>query len=339
MQDLVAVDFVTPMRAFGITGTRASCVASSSPTMGTEMGTEPMTLRLVVSDDGGATWRASGSRPPVAGQNGPMNSTVECTTGNRCFLAANGTLVATTSAGQRWSTVRLGHPVVTLARIGSVIYAGTSGDWRAWRDSGSADAFVPGAPLPTPSNGTYWTFTVGPGPMDVVAQPNAGDSPSSLMLSSSDGAMTWRSIPNPCIGQGPPGQVAALDSGQLAMICIGGAAAGSEDKSFFVSSAARNSWVRRAALRSLDGPNPSHIPSEDYGALAAPFLDEVLMATTDRLAISTDGGGHWSDTTGSASFDGGGFLATFHFFGHAGVVFVPRVGLWHSVDGHSWAPA
>ena len=90
--------------------------------------------------------------------------------------------------------------------------------------------------------------SLGPEPNDaVVASSKYGDEPAQLAVTT-NGGTSWSSVGDPCSHDwvGLTALTQSADA-KIALLCFGGAAAGSGTRGFYVSTNRGRSWVLRAA--------------------------------------------------------------------------------------------
>ena len=137
------------------------------------------------------------------------------------------------------------------------------------------------------AQGVFWAMLH---PAIVTAQ---GNQVLSTLYRSLDG-VTWRSEPQPC-PSATFASVAAATSGRVFIVCAGGGAAGSQEKSAYTSHNGGASYVRMA-----DPPLAG-----DFEAIAASPTDVSVAAASGATMIyaSFDGARTWTTTLGVG--DGG----------------------------------
>jgi len=351
--DLVAVTFVAPDDGFGVTVSQLACRTKE----GKSEATQAFPVRVVTSADGGHTWKVIGkTAPPGVVPAQPGKVVVAFASPQRGWISANGHLDETVDGGRRWTASHLGRAlVVTVARVGNVVFAVTSDPWRLWRLDLPSGTWTRGVVIPSAGVPVYVTTlfaltALGPEPNEaVVATANYGDIPPEIAVTRNGGA-SWRVSADPCTHPTWVGVAALAEAadGTMAVLCAGGSAAGSGTRGFYVSTDSGATWGLRAADTDLSGPNRSGIPLGDSGdVLAALSAGRFFLAVADGFAASDDGGRHWSGVavggvSGREGFDLGaaGGEGSFAVLTPSETwLLAPGVGLFRTTDGRAWRAA
>jgi photosystem II stability/assembly factor-like uncharacterized protein len=340
--DLAAVDFLTPNSGLALITSGLSCTATTSATAKEPVG-------LARSTDGGHSWvvvSATGPRNVTTNSYQPITLAFSSTTTG--WVSANGTLAETVDGGHHWSSVRLGPgQVLTVARVGSVIEAVTSGPSYLWTLSLPNGHWRHSAPIPTMvgSNANAESLeltSLGPEPSHaVVATRKYGDEAPELAVTTNSGT-SWSSVGDPCSSWVTVGALTQSSDGEIALVCDGGAAAGSGTRGFYVSTNRGRSWMLRAADTNLAGPNPSGLDLQDSDtALVSPLPGRFLDATENLLSASVDGGRHWKRVASSADWGPIGLpgIGGFDVLNATHVWLLARgVQLLGTTNGITWVP-
>lgn len=341
--DLAAVDFLTPDIGLGLVAKDLGCAAPTSATA-------KETVGLARSTDGGQSWAvviATGPANVATQPFGPI--TLAFSSATTGWVSANGSLEETVDGGHDWRSVRLGPGhVLTVTRTGSVIEAVTSGPSYLWTLGFPGRQWRHGAPVPTMTGSganaqSLELTSLGPEPNDaVVASSKYGDEPAQLAVTT-NGGTSWSSVGDPCSHDwvGLTALTQSADA-KIALLCFGGAAAGSGTRGFYVSTNRGRSWVLRAADTNLAGPNPSGLDLQDTGTtLASPRPGLFLDATENLLTTSLDGGRHWERAVGSSDWGTIGLpgVGGFDVLNARDVWLLARgVQLLKTTNGTTWLP-
>ena len=323
---LSTITFLSASAGFGVWARSARCGAS-----------------LVVTVNGGATWRVAGS-PIPASRNafGPFQQPeIVFTTQGVGWINGSGLLLATRDEGTHWSVLHLGPSVLGIDRFGSSLWAyvsscnagsrcrvrleATTAQTMSWHTVGLL-------PTAIESRGVVAARLTDEDAL--VAQGQVGVTQAYL---TNNGGHTWSSV-DPC-GQSrmSPEALTPTPSGDVFVVCSGGAAMGNEPKSLYRSTDGGRAWDLVATDPHLGPPYvPTPLPLGDFGDLAAPTTTELWMTTVNGVSETRDGGAHWSSAKQVVT-EGNGEFVTFSFVGPTrGWLLVPGVGLWTTTNGRSW---
>jgi hypothetical protein len=355
--DLQAVDFLSTTVGVGLTASRIACTASSAG----ESGNRAFPIRLAVSSDAGRSWTIEGTVAPPGAQTGvglgppgtrPSPAGGFAPPGMLAFVSPklgwveiDGQLSLTTDGGDAWQSVRLGaEPVAALHDAGGSVLAVTWGSWQLWRADTASHRWKLVSAIPVAAKTMFSTVVLGPAAEDaVVATTRYGDAPSQI-AETSDAGRNWSVVPDPCHGPYWLTATALAESpdGTMAIVCLGGAAAGSADHGFYVSNARGRTWSVRAEVTNLASPGHSGLPLQDTNeVLAAPTSGRFFLETANTFSESTDGGQHWSAVVGVGSVLAagvGGFVALDFVDPDHGWALFPGEGVIATVDGLHWKP-
>lgn len=254
---------------------------------------------LYQTSDGGRTWRRVPSRPVEALE--PSAGTVVRVVYDHggCPGPCTRTVQETTAGSAAWHT---------LLRIPLASGHGGVSSQVAWQ--GTSVIYVP----------VYGNLAAGFG--------------QAVIFRSTDGGSSWQQLTDPCFGTGQPVHdtvgLAAAPGGYLAVLCL--SRTGTGPAFVLTSGDYGSSW----------GP-PRLVPGgtrSNLGLIAAASPGRLVVASggvtgsgpfTYRLAVSTDGGRHWSTAvTATAQINPQSPGAAFLGFEDA------RVGRWISDTGHIW---
>ena len=201
----------------------------------------------------------------------------------------------TSDGGEHWAAVASpGGPIADLEVIDSQVLALTSG--ALYR-----------RPL---AGGSWSVVTQVSNPSVIATQARvAAVLDGSKVIVTSDGGLSTTTEATPCnaIGVAEPSSVAVTGSGSLALLCAGGAAAGSVQKTVYVSDDLGAQWTKAGSP-----PNGG-----DPAALSAGTPGQLVVAAesgASELYYSADGGGQWSTAwyagDGGQGFNDLGFTTT-----------------------------
>jgi len=297
--------------------------------------------RLVITSDGGMTWRLEGGPFPEPASDFSLISQPEIVflTRSDGWIDSSGVLITTRDGGTHWSVVHLGTWVQTISRFGSSLWA-----------------FV--APCKPMSRCRYWLKTttvastswrnVGPLPSSlgnfmplVVTRltlsnsvAGIGQMVTSPVVLTTDSGSRWASV-KACAPEGyVPISFARADPAVAWVLCLGGAAAGSSLKSLLRTTDGGKTWHLVAVDRSLSsGPRP--VPTDDGGVLAVSF-ERLWMATVNSLYASADSGKQWVSVSNVNPNGNGGFSMFSFVSATRGWLLVPGSGLWRTTNGRTW---
>jgi len=207
-----------------------------------------------------------------------------------------GELASTSDGGASWHPADLGAAVASVAELPGEALAVTWGKWQLWRSKSPSGPWRAVSTIPVAANPTEAEIALGPSAQDVLVATSHYGGPPLVMAETADGGRRWQRADGPCR---PPqwwtvSAVSQSPAGTIAVLCLGGAAAGSATHGLYVSGDRGRTWSLRAADTSLTGPNPSGIPLQDgFTALATPTDDLVYLGTENTFSASSDGGRHW----------------------------------------------
>jgi hypothetical protein len=334
---LAAIDFVSPSTGIGITSSSIPC--SLGPGGGS---TEPFPVVLVVSTDGGISWRTVGS--PLPESRAEAASTVlvfaSRTTG---FVELGGHLDHTSDGGRHWHRLRLGGAVVGLepSRLGVVALVVDSSR-RAAAAVLLSDKAASVLRMTSSVRGS-WNRATSSKEMAVLSGGDillAVPGKRSWSLFRSLGFFgRWRPVANPCPGW-PIDSIVPDGTHGVVAACNRGIGMFKSLKLIALSSDGGASWKTVAALRHL-GTDVSGLPVTDLLSLAVSPRGRLYMAASVELAMSSDDGHHWAPLMVArhlAGLPGNGSLAAdFSFVGRSGGwLLLPGEALLRTVNGRYW---
>jgi len=345
--DATAVSFADPIHGWSV---------GAAPSV--DGGPNPSCVMTQVSVDGGVTWSARGSVP--------MNVTqVVAQSSNEAWVWGPN-LAHTVDGGRHWTVLDRHGTTAGLAVQGASVWwlyrcgqpssvpmrvcvARSDDDGGHWQRSELPVRGLPDGPDPT-SLGTQFVRPNGLDGWLLVEDQIHGWQ----LWRSTDGAMTWQPLPEPCAGSTSPrpkvwvggvaneprGPLTALDGQHLFLICTGGAGGGWVGKDVLASSDGGLSWL-------WTGGNPAQFG--DASSMATPTLDTIVWSGgRTGLNASFDGGRTWTVPTstkpGVMFNPGDGGLWSIVFVspeqGWAiGQSAVTESVIWRTTDaGHSWTP-
>lgn len=341
--DLVAIDFLNTVEGVALTASQISC----RPAKPGAPGSRPFPSRLVDTANGGRTWTVEGGAAPPGAQLGAalvwVPRALVFVSPKIGWSELDSQLALTTDGGNTWHRVDLGQePVVALQDAGGEFFAVTSGHWQLWRADPSSLRWAPLSTIPVASGAVrfYSTIVLGPARADaVVATSKYGDAAPQLSQTS-DGGKSWQVIIDPCLSRWVTLMaLTEAPNGVIAVSCVGGAAAGSANHGFYVSTDRGRTWSRRAATTDLAHPGNSGLPLTDsYEVLATPGSGRYFLENAYSLSVSSDGGRHWSLVRGIGDQFGGagGFVPLDFVDPDHGWGLVSGQGIIATVDGLNW---
>jgi len=348
--DLQTVDFMSATVGVGLTASAMACTSPKGQTR-----TVPWPVRLALSTDAGHTWAIEGALGPPGSRpgtwpappgqspmptNGFASPAVLAFTSPRVGWAeVDGVLSRTADGGLSWQRANLGAPVAALADAGGSILAVTWGTWQLWRADSVSAAWQLVSAIPVAAKTTAAYIALGPGPEEaLVGTSRYGDAP--LVLAETDNAgKRWARVADPCAVHAWLAATALAESpgGTMAVLCLGGAAAGSADHGFYVSGDRGLSWSERAAVTDLANIGHSGLPLQDTAeVLAAPTAERFYIETENEFSVSVDGGRHWRPVSGVGHGNG---LFGIDFVGPGDGWAFAGGSLLATPDGLDWAPA
>jgi hypothetical protein len=344
--DLAAVTFISHRAGVAVTAAEVPC--QIGPGGG---GSRAFPLRLAQTEDGGHSWNVEGSASPPNIPHRPFPQVdLAFETVAKGWLSAGGKLEATDDGGRQWRTVNLdSQRVLAVQRVGQVVFTLTT--THLWRLASSSSRWAEGAALPAAMARSLVGATVitafGPATGDVVVVTSELGDLGPQGVESSDAGRRWQRVADPCAARNWVAVMAMAQTpdGQIFMLCGGGAAAGSGTRGLYVSSTRGSSWELRVADTNLALPNRSGLPVQDFGdVLVSPTNARLFLAVGNGFATSNDGGKQWTGeriagTSGGLGFNlqGAGGLSSFVELSPELLwMLTPGVGLFRSVDGHTW---
>ena len=257
---------------------------------------EPFPAWLVVSSDGGRTWRTMGSQLPRALSNG---TTLAFSSRARGWLDASGTLGFTADQGRSWEIVELGGTVESLAsEAGNVVALAvrSSGSTaRVWRLSATGTQREPEPVLrPPPRSQGSLLAVLRSGEVFVYLQPFQPSATTPLHEISTRQPQ-WRTMKMPPCVHGLFTSLVATAGDTLATTCgLEDVGMMHEPKAFFLSVSGGRTWQRRSAALIPGSPDASGIPTLVMMAPAASSPTTYYMATSNEVSVSRNAGRTWT---------------------------------------------
>ena len=334
----------------GLTASAMACTSSKGQTTSV-----PWPVQLTLSTDAGHSWTVEGALGPPGSRPGtraapsgqPPTPTggfappalLAFTSSAVGWAEVDGVLSHTADGGLSWQRADLGAPVAALADAGGGVLALTWGTWQLWRADSASAAWRFVSQVPVAAKTTVAYIALGPGPQEaLVGTSRYGDMPP-LLAETDNGGKSWVEVSDPCAVHHWLTATALAESpaGTIAVLCLGGAAAGSGDHGFYVSRNRGHGWQVRAEVTDLANIGRSGLPLQDTAeVVAAPSAERFYIETENEFSISVDGGRHWrplSRAGGGNGLFGIDFAAPDHGWAFAGG------GLLVTRDGAHWAPA
>lgn len=341
-----AVRFLSTQLGVGMTAGSFTCFRQASDGIDQTPITAPS--RLAVTRDGGRSWYVRGQPLPGlqpklgAGSQEILASSLE----DVWVLSSDGRLFESTDGGETWKPeARLPHPVVQIAADGRGVLAlsaprsGRSSRTVLERSDESGSGWsrlglprlltIPGAParLTVASPSVLLINTIG-------LDQNGGR----LYVSIDDGG-SWNRIAEPdwygnrCSSEFS--QVAAVNSRDWWILCVGGGGGGSSAKALLQTVNAGRSWHVTSAVRSLSAASRINaIPRAEPDALIAGSPTRLWLSLQNNLSESADGGFRWQDVP---AINPQGMTTTFDVLSsRIAWLLAPGGGLWRTTNGSAW---
>ena len=330
---LGSVLFMSARSGVAVTSSIISCPIGAGGLVG-----QDQPVRVAVTSDGGQRWIASGSSLPIPSQ-WDSDFQVVAVSGAEVwiFSASTDRLLETGNHGVTWVAQRLPGPVLAVAGSGGWLWALScprvspagclpvvsrmrlpGGGWIRTRP-------VTSVPVPAP-----WLSVVS----GAAAVVGLRGRKASLVASTTDGGASWSVRPAPA----DPGFTCGSQPGMFAAagrvwweLCSGGTPSmQGTNTALLRSDNAGRSWTVVAVT--IVG-RPGQLPTQAYG-FAAGSGGLLWIATSNVLAVSTDGGRRWSAVP---VVNPGGSVGQFDVLpGVATWLLAPSAGLWQTVNGLSW---
>jgi len=299
---------------------------------------------LVVSDDGGQSWRVTGSQlPPWLG---PSASTPVFGSLQRGWLDTGGQLAFTDDGGKTWQKLKLGRlpqgfSGVQLAASGRYVAALVanpfSGVLQVWRLSPTSTLRSSEPALHEPVRVQDQSLEVVPGTGQLVVYqvyfPGRSETLTAKIYAIGANQARWQAIPAPRCRLGSLDVVVPVGGRTLAAVCGQGLGGMHESKAFYVSTNDGRTWQERAQLNAWKGSRSS-MPFEDLVGLAASSASTYYMATVNELGVTHDSGRRWSQVYWGAS--GLAEMTTWFVDPQHGWILLPRAALLRTTDGLHW---
>lgn len=351
--ELGAVDFISPSFGVGLTAASVPCYRlvklRLSDTEGWSGGLREQQQRLAVTFDGGSSWELEGAPPTARLTRSIYTEQVFAMSPSEIWaLTADGALWWTVDSGSTWTRVRVGGPVLTVARSGERLWVLSCAV--ALTPSGCAarltiiDA-ITGASMQA-DTGAFSTDTTPqmsaqPANNAVIEASQYPDGAGELMVSS-DGGRRWHEQPAPD-WQGHQcwsSSTLATSGSTWWLLCGGNGAAGSVTQGLMRSTNAGRSWRVASQVTSLQAPyHPHGLTAAGVCSIAATGPNLLwLSLCRGGLGWSVDGGRRWSYVP-AGTVDSGGWGTAFDVLSqHDLWLLAPGIGLWRTIDGPTWEP-
>ncbi len=323
--------------------------------------------RLVLSQDGGATWRVAGSSFPVEGQ----FTTILFTSLRTGYVFGPAGLMETGDGGRTWRQAPLAGEVQRVIPI-------PGGD--TWAILNHCEG-VPGSNPPCPvsvfvsTDGRSWHETKSPPPVEESALGGAvlarvgtdsgylltWGAPLSGLAVTRDNGASWRPVRDPCAGAGAGGgsdtasfgmqDMAAIGGGQLWLICGAAPTPLGQPKSVYRSSDGGSQWTLEASTGLAPGAlQPvGHIPYQGDVSQLATVDPKIAWLGLGGVGVieTTDGGATWRSVDGvvlppagqaasPSSPVGVTFIRTDDGLIHDGWALAYGIGVWQTTDAVHW---
>jgi photosystem II stability/assembly factor-like uncharacterized protein len=335
--ELRGVDLLTRTEGVGVTFPMLVCSAS---------GVASYPAWLVVSNDGGQSWRIVGSQLPT--WLGPSASTPVFASLQTGWLDAGGQLAFTDDGGKTWQKVKLGSvppgfsgvQLVASGRYVAALVANpSSGVLQVWRLSPTSTQRSLAA-LVEPVRVQDQSLGVVPGTGQLVVYQVYFSGRSATLTAKiyAIGAnqASWQVIPAPKCRLGALDVVVPAGGQTLAAVCGQGLGMMHESKAFYVSINDGLTWQERAQLNAWKASSSS-MPFSDLVGLAASSASTYYMATANELGVTHDGGRTWSQVNfGAAGLAGLAEMTTSFVDPQHGWILLPRAALLRTTDGLHW---
>lgn len=333
--ELRGVDFLTRTRAVGVTFPLLACSTS---------GVASYPAWLVVSNDGGQSWRIIGSQIPS--WLGPKASSPVFASLQRGWLDAGGQLAFTDDGGKTWQKVKLGSvppgfsgvQLVASGRYVAALVANpSSGVLQVWRLSPTSTQRSLEPALVEPVRVQDQSLGVVPGTGQLVVYqvyfPGRSATLTAKIYAIGANQASWQVIPAPKCRLGALDVVVPVGGQTLAAVCGQGLGMMHESKAFYVSINDGLTWQERAQLNAWKASSSS-MPFSDLVGLAASSVSTYYMATANELGVTHDGGRTWSQVNFGAA--GLAEMTTSFVDPQHGWILLPRAALLRTTDGLHW---
>jgi hypothetical protein len=339
--ELVALSFVDHRHGFGI----------SEPQSANGLA---LPLEVVVTRDGGRSWRAVG---PAPGKHAlTARFVLHFMDVRNGFLRGSNGLFVTHDGGRTWAFQSLSGRVLAIASAGGRAWVGVttcpSSPAGGYGGSGctvgvevSDDRGRTWAPLAGVPHAAYEGGEVvaeSATAADFAAWRPAGPTGTGVLLTTTDGGTRWASAPLPCPDAYQLSGAFAIGGGTLWLACLGQGSGGTEGKVLYRSADAGGHWLAASGY-ALGGPtrSPGGAPVGSLEGLEAVTSSQAIVLTVNGgVQRSTDGGTTWQTVLPDVS----GFRGVLTFaddrFGWvaAYTASASAPGLWHTSDGGAeWA--
>lgn len=304
--------------------------------------------RLAVTRDGGRSWYVRGQPLPGVqpklggGSQEILASSLE----DVWVLSSDGRLLESVDGGEIWKPeLRLPRPVVHIAADGrDVLVLSASRSGRSSRavlersdQSGSGWTRL-GLPRLVTISGARTQLTVA-SPGVLLINTTGLDQNGGRLYASIDDGRSWDRIAEPhwygnrCSSEFS--LVAAVNSRDWWILCVGGAGGGSSAKALLQTVNAGQSWHVTSAVRSLQAASRiDAIPRAEPDALIAGSPTRLWLSLQNNLSESADGGFRWQDVP---AINPQGMTTTFDVVSsRIAWLLAPGAGLWRTTNGSAW---
>lgn len=335
--ELRGVDLLTRTEGVGVTFPRLVCSAS---------GVASYPAWLVVSNDGGQSWRIVGSQFPS--WLGPSASTPVFASMQQGWLDAGGQLAFTDDGGKTWQKVKLGEVPPSfsgdqLAASGRYLAALVPNPYsrvlQVWRLSRTSTQRSLEPALVEPVRVQDQSLEVVPGTGQLVVYevyfPGRSQTLTAKIYAIGANQASWQTIPAPKCRLGALDVVVPAGGQTLAAVCGQGLGMMHESKAFYVSINDGRTWQERAQLNAWKASSTS-MPFSDLVGLAASSASTYYMATANELGVTHDGGRTWSQVNFGVSELAE--MTTSFVDPQHGWILLPHAALLRTTDGLHWTP-
>lgn len=341
-----AVRFLSAQLGVGMTAGEFTCFRQTSGGIDQTAITAPS--RLAVTRDGGRSWYVRGQPLPGVQPKlgGGIQEIVASSLEDVWVLSSDGRVFESTDGGEIWRPeLRLPHPVLQIAADGrDVLALSAPRSGRSSRavlersdQSGSGWSRL-GLPRLLANSGARAQLTVA-SPGVLLINTIGLDQNSGRLYASIDDGRSWDRIAEPdwygnrCSSE--PSLVAAVNSRDWWILCVGGAGGGSSAKALLQTVNAGRSWHVTSAVRSLQAASRiDAIPRAEPDALIAGSPSRLWLSLQNNLSESADGGFRWHDVP---AINPQGMTTTFDVLSsRIAWLLAPGGGLWRTRDGSAW---
>ena len=278
--------------------------------LGSDCGTAPCTAKVARTTNGGRTWHALPALKNVRYGEDDGNSVRAVRFGNQNDGWIFGpTLHATHDGGKSWRQIPTDGDVIALEQTSGttwlVVSSCQAGGCKLslWTAPSSSDTFVLRSVIPgTDANEKTYQLVRAGATHGWVSGSGNGESE---LLRTTDAGKTWQEIANPCKGQANYRQkLSRFDTRHLWLVCASDAESDTQVSSLYHSSDAGSHWGSKNA-------GPKNVAPTSLQAFGARQL--AVLATTDGLMRTNDGGITWQTVVPATGDFGFGRVETIDF--------------------------